>query len=153
MVKRNLRQAAVILFLCSVTACGSTTSHSPGGSTTPQVAPSPSHPDVLCESLRQLGSDVHALLTLDLVAVGANGLDTAVQQVRTQLQVVAHNAGTLFGPQLQALRASLDDLSDTIAGLTDAASIRAALPELRSELTAVGAGWDSLKGQAADVCR
>jgi hypothetical protein len=152
MVKRNVWPVAVVLLTCSLAACGSTTSPPPGNSTSTQVAPTTSNADALCAALRQLGSDVHDLVTLDVVAVGVNGVNAALQQVYAQLQVVAQQAGSTFGPQLQAMRAELDDLGNTIAGLTDATSIRARLSELRSELSAVAAGWDALKRQAADVC-
>jgi hypothetical protein len=144
--------AASILLACSVVGCGNTTPTPPATSTQAAVTPPTSQQDVLCDSLRQLGSDVQALLSTDVVAVGANGLNAAVHQVYEQLRVVTRNAGSTFAPQLQALHADLDDLSDTIAGLTDAASIRAALPALTSGLAAVAAGWDTIKRQAADVC-
>lgn len=154
MTERKVWPAAVVLVMCAAVACGSTTPTSPAGGTATHVtpSPSPSSTEVFCESLRQLGSDVHALLTPDVVAVGVSGLRTAVYRVSSQLAVVARDASGAFGPQLRALRAELDDLGDTVAGLTDVAGVRTALPELRSQIAAVGVGWDTLTRQAADVC-
>ncbi|MFC0431983.1 hypothetical protein [Kutzneria buriramensis] len=152
MTERKVWPAAVVLSMCAAVACGSTTPTFPADGTATHVTPSPSSTAVFCASMRQLGSDVHALLTLDVVAVGVGGLKTAVQRVSAQLGVVARDASGAFGPQLRTLRAELDDLGDTIAGLTDAAGVRTALSELRSQIAAVGSGWDALKRQAADVC-
>ncbi|QUQ66212.1 hypothetical protein [Kutzneria sp. CA-103260] len=143
--------ASVLLLVGTLVACADATPGSPTASTPTGVA-STTHSDALCESLRQLGSDVHSLRTLDVVAVGANGLNAAVHQVYVQLGDVAQQAGNTLAPQAQALRAGLDDLSDTVSGLTDAASVRAALPQLGSQLAAVSAGWDTLRRQAADIC-
>ena len=152
MAKRNVLAAASILLMCSVAGCGNTTPAPPGTGVPGAVTTPASHTDVLCESLRQLGSDVHALLTIDVVLVGANGLDAAVHEVYEQLRVVAQNADSTYASHLRALHTELDDLSDTIVSLTNTDSIRAALPPLASGLTAVGRGWEAVERQASDVC-
>ena len=53
---------------------------------------------------------------------------------------------------MAALGASLDALGNTVTGLTDPNSVKAAKSELTAELAAVGASWTALKRQLDERC-
>ncbi len=122
---------ALALFL---SACSSNSSTSPSASPTVDV----------CASLKTLETSVDALLAVQPLQVGAQGVKAAVTQVQTDLSAAASAASTQFGPQIDALQQSVTAASDTLKN-TNGQSIATTATQLATELPAIKATWDDLK--------
>ena len=130
---------AVVLLL---TACSSSSN-----STT---SPSASSTVDVCASLQTLDSSVQALLSVKPLQVGTSGVKAAVSQVQTDLDAAAGAASTQFGPQIDALKQSVQAVSDTLTS-ANGQSIATVATQLATELPAVKTAWDNLQAAVSSL--
>jgi hypothetical protein len=153
---------AALLLVLAAPACGSgdDSGGDSGNPATPQpatataqAAPSQdASAAAVCAARGQLESSVASLRGIDLATAGADGLKTAVQQVRQDLDTVGGAASAAYQPTIAALRASVATLSSTVSGLTDRESVKAARPQLIAQVAAVSASWAALRTQLDNRC-
>lgn len=124
---------AIVLLL---TACNS--------SSNPTTSPSASPTVDTCASLQTLDNSVQALLSVKPLQVGTSGVEAAVSQVQTDLDAAAGTASTQFGPQIDALKQSVQAVSDTLTS-ANGQSIATVATQLATELPAVKTAWDNLQ--------
>ena len=90
-----------------------------------------------CADREALRASVAALADVDIRAEGTNGLTAAVDVVKSDLEKVRASAGSIVGPQVQAVQDALAALEAGISNLGSggAAAVAAALPVLSTATT------------------
>lgn len=148
----TLRPTRLLPFLAiaalAIAACSTGTSSSAPTASSAASAPAASAPaeagDV-CTDAAAVESSLIALKDLDLKAVGKNGLDAAVTEVRTAVANLAESAKDEVGAEAQALTTSLEDLEATVSGLADDATVAAKVAEVQAAVTDVRDAATNLK--------
>lgn len=75
--------------------------------------------DRYCEAGDQLRSDITALLDLDVLATGTDGLRESVDEVESSFDELRSNASDAAEDEVDALGDALDDVDDALADLGD----------------------------------
>ncbi len=73
--------------------------------------------DRYCQAGAELESSVAALVELDLIAEGTNGLESAIQAVDDDLTVLDETANEASADDVDALEQAFTDLESALAGL------------------------------------
>ncbi len=139
-VRQRATALGALTLILLLTACSSNSSTSPSASPTVDA----------CASLKTLETSVDALLAVQPLQVGAQGVKTAVGEVQKDLDAAASVASTEFAPQIDALKQSVTAVSDTLQN-TNGQSIATIAGQLATELPAIKTAWDNLKTAASSL--
>jgi hypothetical protein len=110
--------------------------------TAPAAASAPASDDV-CADREALRSSVDALVDVDVVAEGTDGVTAAIADVKDNLTALRGSAGDELQPDVQAVQDAVDDLETTVdtgtigsGGAADAAAAIATLGDAANSLLA-----------------
>ena len=141
---------ASLAICAAVTSCGSddavdttqpATAQTASVPTTAETASVPTTADAAsgdaCADREALRSSVAALVDVDVVAEGTNGLTAAVDAVKSDLESVRASAGSAVGPQVQAVQDAIAAIEAGIGNLGEggAVEVTAALSALSTATT------------------
>ncbi len=92
-----------------------------------------------CADRAALRDSIAALADVDVIAEGTNGLTAAVDKVKSDLDIVRASAGSVVGPQVQAVQDAIAAAQTGIENLGQggAAQVTAALTALSTAVTAL----------------
>lgn len=137
----------VALAIVTASCSGSAASPAASAAATPAAAtPAASQAagDV-CADVAALQTSIDDLKALDVTQTGTDGLQAAIDKVKTGAFALKASAGSKIGPAVDALLASLDGLKTAIQGVgpspaagAAADAIRASIAEVGTAATAVG---------------
>ena len=71
----------------------------------------------VCADRDELASSVEALQDVDVVAEGTNGVETAIADVKDDLDTLRTSAGAELQPQVEAVQDAIDELETAVEGL------------------------------------
>jgi len=114
----------VALGVCALAGCSNNTPKPPGTSSSPTATQSPSPPTAsptgtsgalpaYCESYAKLKASIQALTQLSPNS-GITGIQTALNNIQTNLNEFTAAAHSQFGPQVTQLRSALDNLKKAV---------------------------------------
>jgi hypothetical protein len=116
------------------------TTTAPAPATTTATAPAS---DDVCADREALRSSVDALVDVDVVAEGTDGVSAAIADVKDNLTALRGSAGDELQPDVQAVQDALDDLETMVdtgtigsGGAADAAAAIATLADAANSLLA-----------------
>lgn len=125
----------LIVSLFAVAACGDDDDTSDvGGVPTPSV----------CDERDTLQQSVEDLAQLDVIAVGTNGLNAAIAQVRSDAESLATLVSTDVADEAAALTAAIELADATFSTLDDQESLLAATAEVALAIASVAITGDDL---------
>ena len=141
------RALALTISVVAVTALLGACSSSSDSSASPTPA-SPT-PDP-CAALQTLQGSIQSLLSIQPIQQGTDAVKAAVTQVDTDLSAAATAASADIKPEVDALKQSVQAMTDTIANAGTAGALATA-GQLATELPAVGTAWSALIAAASDL--
>ncbi|MFR9805232.1 hypothetical protein ACL02T_23545 [Pseudonocardia sp. RS010] len=135
--------AASVLGLAVVAGCSAQPAAPPSATPAPPATtsvPAPAaYPPELCTAAAQFQTAANALVQLDATKVGTDGVRAALQDLADAGRNLADAARAQFGPQVATLEQALDSLRNTIAGISDQATLSANLGALATSVAQVEA--------------
>jgi hypothetical protein len=138
---RYLIAAAAALLL--LTACSSS-----GGSGSPSS--SAAGPGQVCADAAALRSSLSSLKNIDILAVGGNGVRSALADVQAKAAALASDTSS-FQPQVDALKNAIAQLTSTLQDLPSG-SIASKATTIGAQLAAVGLAGQSLATALTTAC-
>jgi hypothetical protein len=129
------RIGAAVLAAVALAGCASE-SAAPPPPAPATAAPAPLSPE-LCAAAAEYQQAANAIVTLDGVAVGTDGVKKALQDLETAANNLAAAAQEQFGPQVAELESALASLRGTIAGLSDQNSLSTNLGKIAASVSVV----------------
>jgi len=75
--------------------------------------------EAYCQDVDTLTADVNSLASLDVVAEGTDGIESAVSAVQTDVDSLKDSAGDVAGDEVDALDSALSDLDDALEAAGD----------------------------------
>ena len=120
--------------LLLATACSDDDDSGDGNTT-----PSPS----VCDQADALEQSVDDLVRLDVVAVGSDGLDAAIDQVKSDVESLAVTASDDVSAETTALTNSIDQADESFSSL-DEASLLASVADVTLAVAGVATATDNL---------
>lgn len=152
---QSCRAALTAGALAFVMLAGAGCSSSSKSSSSP--SPTPAAPTATTQGTAQFCSDYDALkeslqklASLNVVAVGTDGLKTAVDDVKQKASALSDSAG-VFKPQVTALNTAIDNLRTTVQGLSGG-GLASSLPKLGQQIAAVGTAGQQLGSAVKSAC-
>ena len=133
-------RAAMAALLC-VAVVGGCSAQSTTPSTPPATsaaAPATYSPE-LCSAATQFQTAANAIGQLDATKAGTDGVKAALQNLADTGRSLETAAEAQFGPQVAELKQSLASLQNTIAGISDQATLSAKLGALTASVAQVEA--------------
>jgi len=127
--------------------CGSSTT---SGSETP--APTASGTPAVCTQADALVSSVHQLADIDVIKQGTSSLNTAVQNVQTQVQALSQSASEQFKPQVDALQSAINNLQSVLNNLGSSPNLVQAAGQIASAVTQVTTATQNLASALPSTC-
>jgi hypothetical protein len=134
---------AVAAALLLLTACSSS-----GGSGSPST--SEAGTAQLCADAAALRSSLASLKNIDILAVGGNGVSSALADVQAKASALASHKSS-FQPQIDALKSAITQLTNTLQDLPTG-SIATKATTIGSQLAAVGVAGQSLASAVTTAC-
>ena len=127
--------------------CGSS---STSGSGTP--APTASGTPAVCTQANALASSVQQLADIDVIKQGTSALNTAVQNVQTQVQALSQSASEQFKPQVDALQSAINNLQTVLHNLGSSPNPAQAAGQIPSAVTQVTTDTQNLLSALSSTC-
>ena len=109
--------------------------------------PSPS----VCDQADNVEQSVTNLVQLDVVAVGSNGLDAAVDEVKSDVESLAAVVGTDVSTETAALSNAIEQADETFSSLDDS-SLLAATADVALAIAVVATAADDLATALSFEC-
>jgi hypothetical protein len=103
-----------------------------------------------CSAYEALKASVQHLASLNVIAVGTNGLKAAADDVKQKAAALAASAG-VFAPQVNAVTTAIAQLEATLRNLPSS-GLRGALPTISSQITAVVTASRQLASAVTTAC-
>lgn len=141
MIIRVIVVLAVSLFVAA--ACSDGDSNGDGNGT---AAPS------VCDQADTLQQSVDELAQLDVIAVGLDGLNAAVDQVTVDLESLSVLVGTETADEAAALKDAIERADETFSTLEDQESLLAATADVGLVIAQVATAADGLKEALSFEC-
>jgi hypothetical protein len=107
----------------------------------------PSAQEQYCDAGESLQSSVNALVDLDVVAEGTNGVEAAVGQVADDVDELRSSASDAAAEEVDALETAVDDLGDSLSDLSGELTqenATAVVDAISAVSNAAGAVYDTL---------
>jgi hypothetical protein len=142
--------AAALAIVLSSAACTSSskTASSPSAPASPTSTTQGT--EQFCSAYEALNASVQHLASLNVVAVGTNGLKAAADDVKQKAAALASAAG-VFAPQVNAVTAPIEQLESTLRNLPSN-GLRGALPTITSQVTAIVTASRQLASAVTTAC-
>lgn len=140
--------AVAIVLLCAACTSSSKTTSSPSAPASPTSTTQGT--EEFCSAYAALKASVQHLASLNVLAVGTNGLTAAVDDVKQKTSALAESAG-VFAPQANALTTAIDQLQSTLRTVPSN-GLRDALPTIGSQITAVVTAGQQLASAVTTAC-
>lgn len=140
--------AVAIALLCAACTSSSKTTSSPSTPASPTSTTQGTAE--FCSAYEALKASVQNLASLNVVAVGTNGLKAAVDDVKQKAAALAESAG-VFAPQVNAVTTAIAQLESTLRNLPSS-GLRGALPTISSQITAVITASRQLASAVTTAC-
>jgi hypothetical protein len=154
MARSNVRARVGAAAVAILLLCGGCTSSSKSQSS---PSPTPAAPTVttqgtteFCSNYAALKASLSRLTSLNVIAVGTNGLSAAVDDVKATAAALAASAG-VFAPQVNAVTSAIDQLQSTVSGLSSS-GLRGALPTITAQIAAVATAGQALAAAVKTAC-
>jgi hypothetical protein len=112
-MRLKLLVATSVIAAVGIVGCSSTSSSSRSSTTTTAV----SSKQAVCVARDNLKSSVAALASPSLLTGGKAGIQSALNTVKTNLDAVASEAGTVYKPQVDAVKTAVSDLQTALSNL------------------------------------
>ncbi len=141
MIIRVIVVLAVSLFVAA--ACSDGDSNGDGNGT---AAPS------VCDQADTLQQSVDELAQLDVIAVGLDGLNAAVDQVTVDVESLSVLVATETADEAAALNDAIEQADETLSTLEDQESLLAATAEVGLVIAQVATAADGLKEALSFEC-
>jgi hypothetical protein len=130
MHRRLLAATAVAVLALTVAGCGSDDDSGSGSSTS-------SGQQAVCQDKAALEDSVRALSDLDLATAGEGKIESDAKEVQKNLDALGESVKADLKPEVDALKAAVQDLDDAIKGFGDQ-SISQSLQDTGSAISKVG---------------
>jgi ABC-type enterochelin transport system substrate-binding protein len=135
-MRSNVRHVvAPMLVAVALAACSSSSSTS---TTTSAATPAASGSAATCASLQALQSSVDALIHINPVDVGVQGIQDQLTKVQASADAVEADASSDLAPQITSLKDALATVGTT---LSSGANVSTIATQLATQLPAVAAAW------------
>jgi len=135
--------------------CGSSTtsgSGTPAPTTSETPAPTTSETPAVCTQADVLVSSVHQLADIDVIKQGTSSLNTAVQNVQTQVQALSQSASEQFKPQVDALQSAINNLQSVLNNLGSSPNLVHAAGQIASAVTQLTTATQDLVSTLSSTC-
>jgi len=129
--------AVLIVSLLLAAACADDDSNGDANGT---GTPGPS----VCDEADDLQQSVDELTQLDIIATGTNGLNAAIDQVRSDAESLTMLAGTDVADEAAVLTNAIEQADETLSTLDDEESLLAATAEVGVVIAIVATAADEL---------
>lgn len=147
-LRRSVSALAVLAALCGgLAACGSSDSSAGAAASS---SPTPSEA-AACADVATLETSLASLKDVNLQQDGVDGLTSAIQQVKTDLDAAASSVSSALQPQVQAVSAAFDALQSATSGLS-ASTLRSQAPAISAALQQVATATSDLASSASQSC-
>jgi len=135
--------------LCSLTAaiamlavaCGDDDG---GGDATPTPS--------VCDAEEALQQAVTNLADINVVSEGTNALNTAVADVKTELDDLKTAVGSDVADEVDDLQTAVSDAEDTLSGIDNDATLNEKIDDVQSAFTGVATAAAALKDALSQEC-
>jgi hypothetical protein len=138
---RLMTLAALVLVTLSLAACSD---DNDDGDATPT-------PDV-CEQSEAVRQSVEDLASLDVIASGTDGLNAAVDNVRTEVSSLKETVSDDVEPEVEALETAIDDARDAFANIDSDAALSARIADVENALGGIATAAADLRTALDNEC-
>ncbi len=98
-----------------------------------------------CQDLQNLAAQVRGLRDVNIVQTGVDGLQQQVTAVDGAFDQAKASGKDQFGPELDALDNSINELGTTLSGAKDSGkSIGEILSSVESDVSSISSSWNNL---------
>jgi hypothetical protein len=101
-------------------------------------------PDV-CEQSEAVRQSVQDLADLDVIASGTDGLNAAVENVRTDVSSLKETISDDIEPEVDALETAIDDARDAFANITSDAALSERIADIENALSGIATAAADLR--------
>ena len=106
----------------------------------------------VCTQADALVSSVQQLADIDVIKQGTSSLNTAVQNVQTQVQALSQSASEQFKPQVDALQSAINNLQSVLHNLGSSPNLAQAAGQIASAVTQVTTATQNLVSALSSTC-
>ena len=142
---------AVVALVCIVVSCSPTSSPSPASSPETAAAATTAAADEACADVAALRSSLEALTNVKPRQDGVTALNTAIADVKTNLDKAEASASETLQPSVQQVRMAFDDVQTSVSGLT-ADNLREKAPAIGAALTQLATATKALSTAVRESC-
>jgi hypothetical protein len=150
-VGRSARLLLGGLCLVAAAACGGNGDTTSGATETTAAATSATPTSTACADVTALRESINNLDNLDVPNAGKAGLQSALQDIRTNLEAVRASAGDQWAMQIDELDAAITAFQDTVAAV-QGDNLLSSIPTILSNLQRLDEAWTSLQDQIDQAC-
>jgi hypothetical protein len=143
--------ALVVAAGCGGGSDGTSTAERTAGETTNAATATPTASSQTCADVAALRESIANLDDLDLPNAGKAGLQTALQDVRTNLDALKASAGDQWTAQVGELDAAIGAFQETVAGV-QGDNLLSSIPTIVSNLQRLDDSWTSLQDRIDAAC-
>lgn len=105
-----------------------------------------------CDEVNALEDSLTSLTEVDLVSDGTDALQSAVSDVRTDLDAAVSAVGAELEPAVDEVQTALGDLESALEGISSAEGLGAAATEIGSALAELGTALTGLTSEISQTC-
>ena len=150
---------AAVALLCALTSCGGSSAPSEAGSpaataassTAAASSPSPSGAATEACGVAALKSSLEALTNVKPLQDGVTALNTAIDNVKTNLDKAQASASEVLQPDVQQVKTAFAQLQTAASGLTTS-NLKEKAPAIATSLAQVAAATKALSATLAEAC-
>jgi len=100
----------------------------------------------VCDREKALEQSVQELRDLDVVATGTDGLNAAIDNVKTDADGLKEAVRADLEPEVDALESAVSDAQDTLSGIDGDATLNEKIDDVQKAFTGVATASADLKG-------
>jgi len=105
-----------------------------------------------CEEVDALEDSLTSLTQIEPVDDGMDALESAVAEVRTDLEAAASAVSSDLQPSVDEVQSSFDELETTLEGISSEGGLGAAATEVGNALTQIGTALEDLSAEIGERC-
>jgi hypothetical protein len=105
-----------------------------------------------CDEEAALEQSVEELRNVDVVATGTDGLNAAVDNVKTDTQDLKDAVAEDLKPQVEALETAVSDAEEILSGIDNDATLNEKVDDVQEALTGVATAGSNLKEALQEEC-
>lgn len=137
--------------LAVLAVAGCSTGSTPTQPTSPSPTPVATAPESACDDLAKLRSSLDALTKFDFAQGGLPALQSAINDVKTDLAAAEAAASPVLQPSVQQVKTAFDSLQTATAGLTPD-NRREKLPAIATSVVQVVTATQALNTTIREHC-